>query len=279
MKIKIRNRLKVELNTLLRIEFRGIVPTLIVHERFEKYIKWIIRIITVIGIATSVITIDKWYLALSLATLILIIGQFFERAAFEYTTMVLLPIPDFEIDYSQWKTNGFMLPHVVSEENRCYMGPSFKDKDYAIRFFNYLKKWNWDRDIDDENIIVLSIVMEPDSRYTTYIYSNPGRKSLDTIFHEEEQNNKLSKYGKRQQKLFMQMIFCKTLDYNEDYFIHQFLTKQPPAGKFYFIPSVIPKNPGEAVELLYEHGIVKYQYKLKQRSEINKNDIENYLKP
>jgi hypothetical protein len=279
MKIKIRNRFKVELNTLLRIEFKGIVPKLIVHERFEKHIKWIIRIITLIGIATSVITIDKWYLALSLATLILIIGQFFERTAFEYTTMVLMPIPDFAIDYSQWKTNGFMLPHVVSEEDRCYMGPSFKDRDYAISFFNYLKKWNWDRDIDDENIIVVSIVMEPDSRYTTYIYSNPGRKSLDTIFHKEEQNNKLSKYGKRQQKLFMQMIFCKTLDYREDYFIHQFLTKQSPNGKFYFIPSVVPKNPGEAVELLYEHGIVKYQYKLRQRSEINKNDIENYLKP
>jgi len=49
MKIKIKDRLKIELNILIRLEFKRFVPTLIVHERFEKYVKWTIRVITLIG--------------------------------------------------------------------------------------------------------------------------------------------------------------------------------------------------------------------------------------
>lgn len=279
MKIKVKKGLKVELNTLIRVEFNRFVPTLVVHERFEKYIKWTIRVITLIGIITSVITISKWYLALSLATGIFLIGQFFERTAFEYTTMVVLPLPDFEIDYSQWKTNGFMLPHVLTGENRCYMGPSFQSKEYAMNFFRYLMKWNWDSDIDAENRIILSIVIEPDSKYTTYIYSNPARKSLNDSFDEDATRKKLAKYGKRQQKLFTQMIFCRTLEYRENYYIHQFLNMQGPHGQFYFTPSVVPQRQNEAPEFLYDFAIVKFQYRLKNRNEIGKYDVENLLNP
>ena len=169
MKVRVKGRLKVDLSTLIRIEFNRFLPTLIVHERFEKYVKWTIRAITLIGIVTSVITIPQWYIALSLSVGILLAGQFFERTAFEYTSMVVVPLPDFDIDYGQWKTNGFMLPNVLTNENRCYMGPSFENKNYAINFFNYLKQWNWGNDVDDDNRIIVSIVMEPNSRYTTYI--------------------------------------------------------------------------------------------------------------
>ena len=54
MKIKIKNRLEVELSTLVRLEFNRFVPTLVVHERFEKYVKWTIRLITLIGIIALV---------------------------------------------------------------------------------------------------------------------------------------------------------------------------------------------------------------------------------
>jgi hypothetical protein len=279
MKVKVNDHLKVELNTLIRLELKGYVPQLIIHERFEKYVKWIIRIITLVGIVTSVVTISKWYFALSLSILIFLIGQFFERTAFEYTTMVVLPFPDFEIDYSQWKTNGFMLPHVVSNENRCYMGPSFQDKSYAINFFKYLMQWNWNNNVDDGNRIIVSIVIEPNSKYTTYIYSNSGRKSLDIAFEEAAIENKLSKYGKSQQKLFTQMIFCKTLEYRENYYIHEFLAKQGPTGQFYFTPSVVPQEVNTAPEFLFDYSIVKFQYKLRNRNEIKEHEAENILKP
>jgi len=76
------------------------------------------------------------------------------------------------------------------------MGPSFRDRDYAMMFFTYLMSWNWDSAIDDENTIVVSFVIEQNEKYTTYIYSNPGRKSIDQIFNAEAKKNQLSKYEK-----------------------------------------------------------------------------------
>jgi hypothetical protein len=279
MKIKIKGGLKVELNTLVRLQWKGWLPMLTIHERFEKPVKWILRILTFIGIATSLVTIDEWYLSLGLALILLGVEQFFERAVFEYTTIVMLPLPDFDIDYSQWKTNGFRIANVVTEEIQSYMGPSFVSRDYAIRFFNYLMSWNWDSNIDDENSIVVSIVIEPNEKYTTYIYSNPQNKKLDIIFNQQAKQNELSKYGKQQQKLFTQMIFYNTLDFKPGYFIEQFLNRQSPNQKFNFVPSVLPNQHGQEPEFLYDYAIVKFGYRLKNRNQIGKNDVEYYLKP
>lgn len=277
MKIKIKGGLKVELNTLVRLQWKGLLPVLTIHERFEKSVIWILRGLTIIGIATSLVSIDEWYLSLGLALILLGIEQFFERTVFEYTTIVMLPLPDFDIDYSQWQTNGFLVSN-DSTVNPSYMGPAFRDKDYAIRFFNYLMSWNWDRNVDDENTIVVSFVIEPDEKYTTYLYSNPGNKNLDKTFEKEAKKNALSKYGKRQQKLFTQMIFRRTLDFKDGYLIKQFLDAQAPESKFYLFPCVVSGD-GGAPEYLYDYAILKFQYRIKNRSEIGKNDVENYLKP
>ena len=279
MKIRVKKNLKVELNTLIRVEWKGWLPQLIVHERFESQVKWTLRILTLIGIASSLISIDDWYVGLGVSVLLLFIEQFFEKTIFEYTSFVLMPLPDFDIDHTQWLTNGFMIPQTIDNDHLCYIGPTFKDKEYAISFFNYLTKWNWDSFIDDENVIVVSIILEPNSEYTMYIYSNPNKRNLDKIFKEDAEKKKLSKYGKKQQQLFTQMIFWKKLVYKEDYFIHQFLTEQPTNGRFYFTPSVLPKTSKESIEFLFEYAILKYGFKLKKRSDVNKNDIEYYCKP
>ena len=279
MKVKLKGGLKVSLNTIIRLEWRNYLPVLVIHEKFEPILKWTLRVFTFIGIATSVITIDEWYLSLGLAIFLLLVEQFFERAVLEYTTIVSIPLPNFEIDYSQWKTNSFMIANEVTEDIQSYMGPSFENRDYAIRFFNYLMSWNWDSSIDDDNTIIVSFVIEPKERYTTYIYSNPQNRNIDRIFTEEAKRSELSKYGKQQQKLFTQMVFYKTLDFKEGYYIDQFWAKQSLNQKFNLVPSVLPTQEGQAPEFLFDYTIVKFGYKLKNRNQINKNDVEFYLKP
>ncbi|TWI19159.1 hypothetical protein [Sphingobacterium siyangense] len=279
MKIRVKKDLKVDLSTLIRIERKGLLPRLIVHERFEKQVKWTLRILTIIGVASSLVSINEWYISFSLAILLLLIEQFFEKTVFEYTSFVIMPLPEFEIDHTQWLTNAFLIPHNGHNDQFCHIGPAFKDRDYAINFFTYLTNWNWESFIDDENVIVVSIILEPDSRYTMYIYSNPSKRQLDKIFKEDANRNNLSKYGKQQQQLFTQMIFWKTLVYHEDYFIHQFITKQPTDQKFYFMPAVLPKVPEGEIEYLFEYAIEKFQYRLKHRGNITNNDIEYYFKP
>ena len=279
MKIKISENIKVDSSTLVRLEWRKLLPVLIVHEKFGNKIKWILRTIAFIGIATSLITIDKWYFSLGLSVLIFLVEQFFEKTIFEYTTFVVQPFPDFTIDYSQWKTNAFMIPMAENKEALCYVGPSYQEKEYAIKFFNYLQSWNSGNNIDTDNNIVLSFIIEPNERYSTYLYANTGRKNLNEIFKTAAEQNKFDKYGKKQQQFVMQMVYWHTLDFKDGYYIKQFLEFQKPTEKFYLTPSVVPKNEEGQVEFIFDSAILKSGYKLKHRHELNGHDIEFHYPP
>ncbi len=279
MKIKISDDIKVESRTLIRLEWNGLLPVLIVHEKFESKIKWTLRIIAVIGIGTSLISIDSKLISLGVALLIFVIEQFFERTIFEYTTMVVQPFPDFDIDYSQWKTNGFMVPMTKNDEDLCYAGPTYVDKDYAIKFFDYIKSWNAGLLDDEEGNIILSFIIEPNEKYTTYLYANHGRKSLDKLFDAAAKKNQLTKYGKRQQQFVMQMIYWHTLDFKAGYYIKRFLDFQTADTNFYLTPSIIPKQEGQPSEFIFDSAILLKGYKLKNRAEVTKHDIEYYHLP
>lgn len=272
------NKFKQKLSSVIRLEFKGILPALVIHEKYEKSIKWILRLLTVIGILSSLITIDRIEISLIFSILLLLLERFLEKAVLEYTSFVLIPLPEFEIDYNQWITNGFLIPKVVDENNISHIGPTFKDKDYAEMFFDYLTKWNWDSFIDEDESIVLSIVIENKTNYSMYIYNNPDQKQLDKIFKQDAVNKQLSKYGKRQQQLYTQLAFWKKLEYDEKYFIHQFLSNQKTNTKFYLTPSILPQGENSTPEFLFDYSILKFNYRLKYRNQITKNDLEYYLK-
>jgi hypothetical protein len=279
MKIKVKKDLYVELNTLVSIEWKKYYPVLVVHEKFEKILKWITRIITLIGILSSVFTISPWYCSLGIAILIFLFGLFFERAILEYTTMVFQPPPHFEIDYGQWKTNGFMLPLGKNASDLAYFGPSYLNKEYAINFFKYLRTWIDNESNDDvENNLIVSLVIEPDEEYTTYIYANLGRKRLDQMFKVMKDISKMEKYGKRQQQFFSQLFYWNTLDFKEGFYIKKFLEFQKTDKPFIFTPSVIQPF-GLPPDFLFDYAIKKYQFKLRKRIDLVKTDPEYLFKP
>jgi hypothetical protein len=276
MKINIGNNIKVELSTIIRLEWRTYLPVLIVAERFENYVKWILRIIAIIGIATSVISIDSKLCSLGLTLLIVAVEQFFERTVFEYTTLALIPPPDFEIDTSQWEVNAFMIPEIKTETDYCFIGPTYTDKDYAVNFFNYLKTWDTSRKDDNRSNIILSFIYEPNNKYTTYIYPNLGKQNLDKYFKQIEIANRLEKYGKQQQKLIMHYLFWKTLPLTENSFVKVFIDFIKPNEKFVFTPSYLDKKNKDKVEFIFSSQIIMFDYKHKNRKDLTKNDIEFY---
>ena len=279
MKIRIAKDLYVNSNTLFRVEWRKFYPVLVVHEKFEKVLKWILRIIAIGGIATSMIAIPVWYLSLGIALIIFLVEQFFEKAIIEYTTMIVQPYPDFEIDYGQWKTNGFMIPKEKDGKDLAYFGPSYEDKEYAIKIFEYFKSWIDNSSNDDkENNLILSLVIEPNEKYTTYIYANLGRKRLDKMFNFLGDKSKLKKFGKQQQQFIAQMFYWNTLDFKDGYFIKQFLEFQQKNKPFYFTPSVL--QPFEQPpEFLFELAIKKYEIKIRKREDLKKNEPEYIFAP
>lgn len=279
MKIKVSKGLYVDSSTLIRFEWRKYYPALIIHEKFEKILKWILRSIAFVGIATSVVTINLWYVSLGLAIIIFLIEQFFERTAIEYTTMIVQPFPDFEIDYSQWKTNGFMLPIDPNSKELAYFGPSYSDEPYAIKFFTYVRSWvDNDSNDDTQNDLIISLIIEPDEEYTTYLYANPDRKRLDSMFNTIKEQSKLEKFGKRQQQFVSQMYYWKTMDFKDGYNIKKFLEFQKNGKPFILSPSVLQPF-GLPPKFLHEHAIKKYHLKVKKRSELSRSDTEYQFPP
>lgn len=279
MKIKVAKGLFVDSSTLFRFEWRKWYPTFVVHEKFEKVIKWILRVIALIGIASSLISIDQWYINLIIAIIIFLIEQFFEKTVIEYTSMIVQPLPPFEVQTNQWKSNGFLIPIEKNGDDFAYFGPAYQDESYAIKFFKYLRTWIDDNSNDDvENTLVISLVIEPNDEYTTYIYANSERKRLDYMFKFLEKEYELEKYGKKQQKLFAQLFYWHTLDYKDGYFITQFLDFMAEPKPFQFTPSVIQPF-GLPPKFLTDYSIKKYDLKIKKRDEVLKNEIEYIFDP
>ncbi|GAL76223.1 hypothetical protein JCM19275_629 [Nonlabens ulvanivorans] len=264
---------KIDVKSLVRIHWKKYYPKLIVHEKFEKPVKWILRILTVIGIATSFLTLPYW-LGIVMTFVLFGMEQFFERAIFEYSVMILQPFPDFEIDYDQWLTNGYMLlnPEIQDHEGYLnYFGPAYADREYAIKFFNYIRSWNQDNDTDEENNICISFIIESDVTYSTYLYANPDRKWLDPMFSNYQNAMKLEKYGKQQQSMVMQMVFWKNLRLQQGMFFHQFREQQNNDDPFFFVPFYIHNDRPIPIE---ELRVWKTHFKIKGRSELTPEEVE-----
>lgn len=276
MKIKVGNW-KVDLTTLIRIEWRKPFPKIVIHEKFEKYVKWTLRVLTFIGIGTSLVSLPPIY-SLLLSVGLLLIEQFFEKILFEYTVFIVQPFPDFKIEYDQWLTNGYLFPNPQYKQEYNlfnHFGPAYKDKKYAIDFFTYLKSWNQDSENDIDNNICLSFVIEDDKSYTTYLYANPNRKWLDEMFNDYREKTKYDKYGKNQQSMVMQMIYWKNLKLVDTSLFPKFLEEQKADEKFYFVPFYLANDRPVAIE---ELKIAKYKYQIRNRKDLTKNDTEYHHK-
>jgi hypothetical protein len=109
MKIKKGNWI-IDTRSLFRVKWEKYYPVLIVHEKFEKIIKWVIRVFTLVGIALSVYTLP-WFLGLGITLILIGIDYLLENVIFLYTTMVIQKPPNFEITYGIWFMNLFFFPN------------------------------------------------------------------------------------------------------------------------------------------------------------------------
>lgn len=234
---------RIDTKSLINIEWTGILPKLIIHERYENLIKWILRILTFIGIAISFITLD--YITGIISSLLLFaFEQFLEKAVFEYTLFYIQPLPDFDIEYERWLTTGYFIMQDKSYLSKGYLnhiGPAYNDKEYAEKFFNYLRSWNDNLDEDQLNNINISIIIEDEQHYTMYFYPNQNKEEIENYFTKYKKKLALEKYGKRQQELIMQVIFYhKNLEQGS--FFKSFIRDLEINPNFFFAPFYIEND-------------------------------------
>jgi|AntAceMinimDraft_17_1070374.scaffolds.fasta_scaffold03516_4 hypothetical protein len=264
---------EISLKSVIKIQWKKSIPRLVIHEKYEKFLKWFLRLITIFSILTSLIIFPARIYALIVSILLVVFEQFFERVIFEYTAIYITPMPNFEILDEEWKGMGFAMPKNLGPGDLNVVGPTFASKEYAHKFFDLLRSWNYNKKIDKENNICISFIIENPSLYSAYLYPNRNRSSVNGYFQMIESSDQYRKEGKQLQKLIMQMEFCKRLPYSKDSKLYWFINNQPKNMPFWLQPFILNKN-GETQLLLNEQPILKYYFKFKKRIELNHDDLE-----
>jgi hypothetical protein len=274
VKIKVGN-FKVDIRTLVDIRKDGKLPRLYVHEKFEKPLKWIVRTIAIISFITIFLALDDYIVSVSIGLGLFLLSFIFDRAIVKYTTFVVQPFPDFEIDYSQWY-NVMTVSQPDHKKNVNVVGFVYKDIEYGKKFFKYIKSWNFDNSVDKDRNIILSIVEEPNGAFTFYNYASPYRKNLDKMFKAVAADNFIGKRkdGKVQEGLVMQMAYWYTIKYTDDKHMRDFLIYQPADEKFMFVPSAKYEN-GYGMDI--DNQIILHGYKYSKREDLHKYSTENQL--
>ena len=259
--------------TLITLRWKRGIPRLIIHEKYERLTKWSLRILALIGIATSIGFIPTWYLNLLLAITFVGIEQFLERAVFLYTIFYLQPLPDFKWDIGkEWVGMGFAFPVPKNKGELNVAGPVFKSESCAHEFFELLRKWNYGHQEDRDNNICVSLVTVADG-YFAFIYPNLRRHIVKNTFSEIERAKKLEKYGKEPQEFVVQSIFCRHITYASNSMFNRFSQEQNE-GQPYWLQPFIQKSDGSSIILFSEDPTLKFHVKIRTRGELERHEVE-----
>lgn len=264
---------RISLKSLVWMRWQNHLPRLVIHEKYEHHVKWILRILGIIAIASSLLAFEAWYVKLPFASVLLLIEQFLERGIFQYTSIYFQPFPSFTVEGEKWTDMGFAYPENPQPNELNVIGPVFSDKEYARNFFNLLRDWNYQQSEDKDNNICLSFILESEKQYSVYFYPNLKRETIAPFFKEAEEQQKYEKYGKEHQQLVAQMIFCKVFRYGEGLGLKRFLEIQSEDKPFWLKPFIIKVD--RTFEMIWEEEpILKYHFKCKKRKELNKDEVE-----
>jgi hypothetical protein len=265
----------IDSRSLVEFKKEGILPKLYVHEKFETILKVIVWTIGIAGFITIFLSIDNYYISVSIGLFLFLLSFVFDRAIVKYSSMVLQPLPDFDIDYSEWK-NVMTVSYPDYKTNVNFVGLVYKNLEYGIKFFSYLRRWNNDKSNDSEGNIIFSIIEEPNGSFTFYIYANPARKSLKELHEAVELENfkKKAKKDKVHEQLVMEMSFWRNTKYASDEHMRDFFHNQPKEAPFMLVPTE-KEDQGYAIDL--ESQIILSGYKYAKRSELTEFDRETQL--
>lgn len=253
------------------IRWEGPFPRLVLHEKHEGKVKWSLRVITAIGIVTSLVTLPPIF-GFSLAVALVPLDVFLEKTLFYYTSMYITAFPDFVYDPDKWSAMAFISVGPFSPASDKIVGLVFTEQEYAANFFDLLRAWNYGSSEDGENNIQLTFVTDED-RYYVYLYPSIERKTIKETFAKVRRQNRLKKYGKEHLGLVMQMIICHTFNTAGDYALGQF-TESHPNGKHFLLAPFLSESGGSPKPITEIEPISKFHYKAKIPTELTEEDFE-----
>lgn len=238
---------------------------LILHEKYQKIVKWMLRTIIFIVIVISIVSL-AWYFSLILTLILLGFEYFLERTIFMFNTLFIQPIPAPEdLKKAEWYANifGFVQGDVVDKD--FLIGLVFKDKYAGEKIFKCISAWNNMGQVDVEDNINISFIVENDKDYSTYIYPSVNRKAIRTF------ESKFKEKDKYHNKLIFTLIMCKVFPYGKKSTFYRF--KQEYKNNDPFTLKGFYLSNGKMISLP-NSPIKKFHLKIKNREDLTKNDLE-----
>lgn len=247
------------------------------HEKYERAVKYILRILMIIGIISSILTLPI-YLSLIFSICLILLEQILEKATYMFYTLFVQPVPTPEdLKKAEWYANifGFVQGNVA--DKKFLIGLVFKDKEAGEKVFKCISAWNNLEKWDMEDNIKLSFIIENDKDYSTYLYPSSNRKVIKKFESKIRQN------GKQHNKLIYMLIMCKVFPYGKNSNFYKFkeeyqkfslftLNGKPQEHKQFTLKGFY-LNEGKMF-LLKNPPIEKFHLKIKNRKDLTKEDIE-----
>jgi hypothetical protein len=248
------------------VEIRSKIPRLVVSEKYESSIKWILRAVIAGGIVTSVVAFP-WYVGLFVAVVLVIVEQTLERAIFRYASMFVQPLPDFAYDPDEWTGMAFSGP---LPDGRRIVAPIFRSEPYARKFLELIRAWNYGEDRDADNNIRLSFIVEDAEQYSIYLYASTERRGISQFKEAVETEARSEKPGREHFQILIGIVFCKMFDYGPESHFERFRQSHPAD-----VPILLTTahQDGDQVTLL-DNPILKSHWKIKGRKELSSDDFE-----
>jgi len=266
-------RLRIFWTNLISIEtvrvFGGrlAVPQLRMPAGLKPYMNWTLRLLTGVGLISSLIAIPIPILSFGFAVALLGIEQFLERTGFAYAIIYMQPFPTFRYEPEMWAAMGYAFPE--DREALSVVGPAFRSEEFANQFCSLLRSWNYGQKIDQDNNVCISFIIESPDLYSVYIYPNPRRVSVTEFFDEAEESLDPSQ---TYDHLVVQPVFARSFS-RQDAMLDQFLESQRERVQFWLRPFSLRNN--ETPEMLWDiEPIGKAHLKFRQREELSGNDVE-----
>lgn len=256
------------------IRWKNWRPRLVVHEKYEAAVKWILRSLSVLGIGSSLLTLGPtWGVALSIGLLGL--EQFLERAVFQYTTIVLTPMPRFDFDLREVTGMVYAWPNVDAPAYLDITGFCFARKELAEQFFDLLLELNYGELEDRDNNIRLTFVWPKDAKgYFVCLCTSPDRKGVKERIEQMSVVGRLALPGKELQPLVVVWGMRRRMG-ESGQLIHAFLARQRHGHPFWLQVFVSPD--GKDPQPIPGKQITKWHYRVAHESELTKRDPEYWV--
>lgn len=162
---------RARLNQHVRFDRDGWKPKIVLDERYEDFIVWGSRIVTLLAILTSLLLIPP-PISFVVTVVLVALDLFFERIALMVQSIFVQPLPE-TWDSDAWQGNLYQY-----DRGMWGIGLLFDDEEIARVALETVRAWNYDEDVDQEGNIRMSFVEMNDGGYMTYLYPSDERESL-----------------------------------------------------------------------------------------------------